>query len=344
MIILDFPPFLNAQEKSLTTILKINNLPRPGDTLIKQQVDYIDPGISGTNIIWDFRSVNPVNDHYYLHYLTGSSDPLLINGIEHGTVYSYLISGDSLIHTGYENSTTIMKYDPPEIRLKFPLRYGDIICGDFSGRGEYCHMTALNVSGITTVSADATGTLYTPLGLTFKNVLRVKSLREYFQTGIDSVTMKMESYSWYVSGNRYPVFETIKTATKKTGRREMEHKVASFFYPPADQAHLLDDTTNWVKQDFIDEVKDIDQLFSNCQLKPNPVTSKLIIEYELTQDATISFRIIDGNGMVRCIIPDVGKNSGKYSDTIEMDKLPPGIYIINVFVNEMLKSIKVVKI
>lgn len=34
-----FSGVLNAQERTFTSLMKISNLPRPGDTLIKQQVD-----------------------------------------------------------------------------------------------------------------------------------------------------------------------------------------------------------------------------------------------------------------------------------------------------------------
>ena len=225
--------FIQAQRNPFTELIRITNLPRAGDSLVKQQVDYIDPGMAGTNITWDFRKVNPVNDYYNIRYRITTPDSIKMAGIEHGTIYSYMVKGDSLLHTGYENSTTIMNYSSPELRLRFPVRFGDIVSSDFEGEGEYCHIIALHVSGKTTITADAAGTLITPLGLIFKNVLRVKSLREYLQTGLDSLTMKLESYAWYAPGHRYPVFETVKTVTKKTGKRETEHKVASFLLSPA---------------------------------------------------------------------------------------------------------------
>ena len=334
---------LQAQQNQSVTLCSLINLPHPGDSLVKQQVDYIDPGMAGTNITWDFRPVHPVNDYYILLYHPISSDSTRFSGIEHGTNYYYLAKGDSLIHTGYENSTTIMKYTTPEIKLKFPFRYGNTISSRFTGEGEYCHLIALKVSGRTKISADATGILHTPLGLTFKNVLRIKSQREYFMTGLDSVTMTLENYAWYVPGNRYPVFETIKTTTRKSGRSDTEHKVASFFYPPADQAHLLSDTTNWSRQ-YKNEGSDIESVLSDYKLIPNPVRSILRIEYDLTGTAIISFRISDEKGFVRYIIPDVTRNSGHYSETIDMNQFTPGIYFINVTANKMVKAIKVIKI
>lgn len=87
-----FSGVLNAQERTFTSLMKISNLPRPGDTLIKQQVDYIDPGIAGTNILWDFRSVHPVNDYYIVSYRSIFPDSCSIGGFEHGTIYSYILN------------------------------------------------------------------------------------------------------------------------------------------------------------------------------------------------------------------------------------------------------------
>ena len=191
-------------------------------------MDYVDPGISGSNLTWNFRSVNPINNFYNLKYRNHTSDLNQIEGVEHSTIYRYEISGDSLYHTGYENSTTYMTYTKPELKLRFPFRLGDSISSYFVGEGEYCHRINLNVAGKTIINADATGTLNTPLGLTFKDVVRVKSIREYYQTGIDSVTMSLESYAWYVQGNRYPVFETIKTSQKRLGKRTLNTRLHLF--------------------------------------------------------------------------------------------------------------------
>ena len=336
--------FIQAQRNPFTELILATNLPRAGDSLVKQQVDYIDPGIAGTNITWDFRKVNPVNDYYNLRYRIISPDSAEIEGIEHATIYSYMLIGDSLFHTGYENSTTKMNYSIPELRLRFPVRYGDIVSSDFGGEGEYCHIISLHVSGKTTITADATGTLITPLGLTFKNVLRVKSLREYLQTGLDSLTMKLESYAWYAPGQRYPVFETVKTATKMTGRKQTEHKVASFFYPPPEKAFLLDDTSNWAPQELSEELKGTECLMTNIKLIPNPVQSWLNIEYNLTSDAVVSFKVFDNNGILRFSLPETFKQGGNYSEKINMNGFNPGIYLINVFIDKAVKVFKVIKI
>ena len=83
-----------------------HNQYRAGDVLVKQQVEYVNPGQSGTNKLWDFSKLKSVNDEYTLTYslppLEGDSvyilgnirylkkdvsDNELIVGTEHNTMY-----------------------------------------------------------------------------------------------------------------------------------------------------------------------------------------------------------------------------------------------------------------
>jgi hypothetical protein len=333
---------LGAQTYSKFDLQKVINLPNIGDSIFKQQVDYVDPGPSGTNIYWDFQHVKHVNDFYTLFYSTLSPDSTSFIGVEHGTCYYYNVKGDSLLHTGYENSTTLMKFTRPELRLKFPFRYGESVNSDFVGEGEFCNRIPIKVSGRTTVTVDATGNLSTPLGLTFDDAMRVKTSREYIEAGKDSLTMRLESYAWYVKNNRYPIFETIKTVT--VGKEEEIHKIASFFFPPAEQAALLADTSKWDEVNTMDEVLSIEQIFNNCQLIPNPVVSTLIIKYELLQKADISFQLCDNSGISRIYTPTLTKDIGAYTETIDMAGFITGIYPLYVRVNNLIKVLTVIKV
>jgi hypothetical protein len=332
---------LSAQ-KYPAVLHKHRNLPHIGDSIIKQQVVYVDPGVAGRDVTWDFSVVTPVNDSYNLRYKAITPDSLQIAGIEHETIYRYQIQGDTLLHTGYENVTTLMNYTQPEIRMKFPFHYGDTISSNFVGTGEFCHRIPLSVAGTTIITADASGTLHSPTGEIYKNVLRVKTVRQYTQTGVDSVTMRLEIYSWYAKGNRYPVFETVKTATQQAGQNETEQQVASFFFPPVSQSQQTD-TTGLAETDSISQGMTIDQLFTNCKLLPNPVQSQLEIDYDLTQNATINFSVHDALGMTKIATAPIQESAGHYTQLLDMGGFAQGIYPLYVTVNGMVKTLHVVK-
>jgi hypothetical protein len=334
---------MQAQNSKIAVLKKHRNLPHAGDSIIKQQVEFIDPGASGRNITWDFRSVHPVDDAYNLRYKLLTADTSRFAGIEHRTIYRYRIQGDTLLHTGFENVTTYMEYTRPEIKMRFPFHYGDTVSSHFEGQGEYCHRIPLHVAGVSIATADASGTLFTPDGKEYKNVLRVKNTRDYTQTGVDSVTMRLESWSWYVRGNRYPVFETVKTATHKVGKQETEHKVASFFYPPLNQTQQTDTTGIAEKETDPGNLPEIDRILTSCKLMPNPVESQLRIEYELSESSTLNFSIHDAVGVAKVTTSPIFQQAGHYTETISMGSFPRGVYPLYVIVNGMVKTLHVVK-
>ena len=192
------------------------NALRGGDQLVKQQVEYKDPGSTGKDLIWDFTFLQPINEQYTLDYSQADdSDSTRVSGLEHRTHYYYRQTKDSLLATGFENATTLMRYITPEYRMRYPFAYGDTLYSPFEGRGEYCHQLQLHVKGYTRTSVDAVGELLLPNSETVKQAVRVHTLRYYTQTGKDSVQMTHDTYAWYAAGIRYPVFESIKTTLSK---------------------------------------------------------------------------------------------------------------------------------
>ncbi len=124
--------------QSLNTLTREGNAYRAGDLLVKQQVEFKDPGAAGRNITWDFSMLQPINEDYKLRYFLPDSlrFPDKICGLEHNTRYYYRQRNDTLITTGFENATTMMQYTQPELRLKYPYNYGDTLYSAFTGEGE----------------------------------------------------------------------------------------------------------------------------------------------------------------------------------------------------------------
>lgn len=63
---------------------------RSGDEIIKQQVEYVNPGESGINCVWDFSQLNTINSAYSLLY----SDPPLINEYLYYGLYNFSQKGN----------------------------------------------------------------------------------------------------------------------------------------------------------------------------------------------------------------------------------------------------------
>ena len=212
---------ISLQAQNLHKLSTERNAYRAADQLVKQQVEYKDPGSSGKNLTWDFRFLQPINEEYALNYfIPDSTNMMRLCGQEHNTRYYFRQQKDSLQAVGYENSTTYMEYPTPELRMHFPFAYGDTLFSYFVGKGQYCHRLELAVKGYTRIEADAEGELLLPKSETVKKAMRVRTLRHYTETGKDSVEMTLDTYSWYAAGIRYPVFESIKTTLSKKGDKK----------------------------------------------------------------------------------------------------------------------------
>lgn len=94
-------------------------MPRSGDRLIKHVVTTCEPGNTGSEQIWNFSNLKLKNASYQLEYTMQGSDSIV--AIEHRTMYYHSISGDSLFCLGYENPTTLITYQKPELLLTFPI-------------------------------------------------------------------------------------------------------------------------------------------------------------------------------------------------------------------------------
>jgi len=337
-----------AQTQKLTTD---RNALHVADQIVKQQVVFKDPGSSGRGMSWDFSTVQPINEEYSLTYsLPDSTDMTRLCGLEHNTHYYFRQQQDSLQAVGYENSTTFMEYKVSELRMHYPFTYGDTLFSTFTGVGEYCHFLQLAVKGYTRVQADAEGELKLPEFKTIQNALRVRTLRHYTETGKDSVEMTLDTYSWYASGIRYPVFESIKTSLSRKGDKKDENGesmkdttvfTTSFYYPPELQTSQVE--TPPVLPDSLPANQGAASVFTEAHLMPNPVVDNLYISYKLIRSAKVWFTVTNNTGIPLCTTAPQNLSEGYNNTTVPMNSLITGVYSLYVHVDDMVMKLSVIK-
>ncbi len=251
------------------------NLFRDKDVIIKQQVKYKHPGRAGANVLWVFNKQEAVNEKYKVSYSQSESDSI-ITGCEHRTLYHYLLRNDSLYSLGYENPTTLIKNQKPELFLTFPFFYQKRVEGYFYGTGSYCQRLDMTTQGKTVTWGDAYGMIILPGGDTLQHVLRVRSLKKIAEKVVphvqndsvvypiisldsidyhlnnDSVYMQVETYRWYADGYRYPIFETVESITFKDDK-PLKHFSTAFLYTPEKHSYLNDDPTNLARLEEIEK-------------------------------------------------------------------------------------------
>ena len=182
-----------------------------------------------------------------------------------------LLRGDSLLTTGTENVLSLVRYQQPELSLRFPVSYGDSTASIFYGTAAWCEHTYSRIYGESRVKADAAGTLVTPDGDTLRQVMRVHTLRTTgarllpvsTEPGMRALIDSLPAFTadsarvclaldkqrqcavtedicqFYAPGCRYPVFETRRTVTPGGNVTE-----EAYYFPPEQQAMLPYDAEN----------------------------------------------------------------------------------------------------
>lgn len=336
------------QSQNTQTLTTDRNAYRAADLIVKQQVEFKDPGSSGKSLYWDFRIVQPINENYSLNYFIPDSTFMdKLCGQEHNTRYYYLQHADSLWAVGFESSTTYMKYIKTELKLRFPFAYGDTLFSCFEGKGQYCHRLNLAVKGYTRVEADAEGDLMLPEFETVKKAVRVHTLRHYTETGKDSVEMILDTYAWYAEGIRYPVFESVRTNLIKRAGKQCEQAkdttiyTTSFYYPPALQVTQVQ--TEELPEQNNEELTGAAAVFTEAQLMPNPVTDNLYLNYKLIRNAQVWFTVHSIGGIPLCQTTPQNLPAGYHNTTVDMSHLITGTYTLYVHVDDMVMKRMVVK-
>ena len=361
---------LNADHNSL----------RAGDVIVKQQVQYQDPGKAGANRFWDFSDLELINERYELSY---SEAPLvddsayvmgytrfnknttktadLIVGTEHNTMYYFYQDFDSLVLLGHENTAVRQQNLQPLIHLKFPLNYGQRVSSPYHSQGLYSGVVNISSEGQVTMSADAFGKMVLPSGDTINPVLRVKVEQTILDTSKDLVSeiendrgRKLLIYKWYTKGYRYPIFETVECINLND---DSQMFATAFFYPPQEHLYLdtdpdnlalLDELWGYTEEDFhnfpdVNLFKDDKNNPINATIYPNPVSDILHVEYTLTADSPVNILLATIDGKVVKSIFRKQQAAGERHEEIDCSMLMQGAYLLKIVAGEKVICGKILK-
>lgn len=82
---------------------------------------------------------------------------------------------------------------------------------------------------------------------------------------------------------------------------------------------------------------------TDLSVYPNPSTGDFTIKYDVTKRADIKIDIYDIKGsLVKSVVNQVSQYTGKYQIPVNLNEMPPGIYIVNLMNGEKRFSEKIV--
>jgi len=329
---------------SQTTLTHEQNALKPGDNNTFQAIDYVLPGGSGSNQIWDFSKIQ----------YTGESDQgsvydtpvkplkgvlafnLLVS--EKEKEFYYRTTDNSLEELGYISEDFEVVYSDPVLKVIYPFSFGDAFSDQWKGDALFKGVTNIDLSGEHTVTADAFGTLILP-DRVLKNTLRVKSEKHGIEVNMcGSTEVWLTRYLWYAPGYRYPVMYTSVKEYIITGQEPVVTKVSGV---------NLDQTVDILAE--VDNGEQVTELNSDVSVivYPNPFDERLTYNYFLRKDLSVSIDLYDISGRIdKSLLETQNQPEGLYTKAlIATDhNLRPGIYYLRFTFDNKVIVKKIVKL
>lgn len=230
----------------------------------------------------------------------------------------------------------------------------------------------MELSGKTTVTADAEGVLVIE-GDTIPDVLRIHTQRRFVQDldlhgayhpaedsagwlckfhpdsilsriHVDTLITQTDTYSWYVSGYRYPILETVENTLIRCGIHESHFRTA-FYYSPSEQYYTLnEDTDNQQTREERSMQKQKKEEHSRSGSFPlgedglgkcdfYQDDTHLIVEYLLTAPCEVEITLYTVQGELLTVYPKKEMRPGQYRESVTIDPSLSRHYILRLVVN-----------
>ena len=286
---------------------------RTGDEHYFNITNNVDPGAKGPSIVWAFGNLqdnSTLTSYMYSAYTT----PYSIDIPEANTVLEefktkfYFKASDGIIeqYGTVSKNNTITKYDKPFVKMIFPFNYGDSFSGDFSGTVEGANNYKANFTGTYLLEADAYGTLILPGNIVYKNVFRIKTVKEQCYNNNNSCNCATISYKWYSEDVRYPLLTIIQSQTSKGIKT-----IRTAYYSKAENNNNEDNNkTHKLNSENIE-----------ANIYPNPFMDEFKLDYTIALDSDVRIEIYDNSGKKISSIQKLNQKAGYYTETINSDKI-----------------------
>lgn len=182
---------------------------------------------TGANHLWDYQALVSTNSLVTSVYLNttavsaSSNFPGSSMVQKQGPLNNFLKSTTTPTtqteFLGINSPGITMNFTNSAVMVRYPLAFGNTVTDPFSGSFTFS-TTSGNATGNATTTADGTGTLSLPAGITYTNVLRVKSIQNINMSvsGFPAGTIKQVMYNFYDGSEKFPIFSINYTAMQLT--------------------------------------------------------------------------------------------------------------------------------
>ncbi len=296
--------------------------PQIGASYSSTNSDYMDPGNSGANQVWDFSEMESM-DIYNVEIVSPQGQP----GNEEfpGATHAMISPEESTVgFASFANNTSqflgfvaveeemFYKFTDPRIEMQFPLSFNTTFSDEFSNTMDLGDGFSTVETGTVTAIVDGYGTVTTPAG-TFTDVLRIKYESESVQVFFIG---EMELFSSDISETSY-VFV-------KSG---IPAPVAAF-------SEYISEGEPILSAEFFSgltlSTDGGQNLVSAMEIFPSPASTYVEARMNVYENASVDYNMFTIDG--RLVAQWSGKQliAGANNERFDLPKLANGIYIFQI--------------
>lgn len=307
------------------------------DTLQIYQTQVYDAGDSGLQCVWDYSTLSDSISHDVL--VCESSDSSHIDILKFRTHYEYQLAGDTLFTLGFENSTSMIRYDTPIAYLRYPLSVGDSLRSRYTGSGEYAHLLPMAIHGELFSTVDGHGRLVLP-EQQLDDVFRVTSHNQLTESMSDTTHFFITTHKWYAQwAGKYPLLETMDVMTIRDNDT-LSSQLAFYRIVENMPSCEIHDADSCIME--IDSVPDNFPM-QDIRLFPNPVVDNLHVAYRLVRSAKVKFALYTRHGMLVYQSAFYQQEEGERGMIIPVSTLPADDYVLYIIADELFVSTIIIK-
>ena len=334
------PIGLQIQAQNITSV---QNRIYGGDSLMIQQLDLEDFNLQGVDHTWNLKDVTQYKKKLKSRYIEKKDSIIGIELLNH-VVYHQSKKGVSIV--SIKDGLVQIDYDEPELYLKYPMKQGDSIAGQFIGHGVYCEQIPMQRYGTYITKTDSIGKIVLPNGKEIRGVIRVHTERlinqNYGDKLVDRTELQEDVYRWFADGYRYPILEAFVTTKDKKVIEEF-----LFYNDPEEQKLLASNDENKAIRDAVAKTGEEDSDHKKTRNEDHGFKydislngQEITITYQTGEPAKIIALLANNQGHVYQRLEKKGKsNTGTIN--ISTNTLRRGQYVVYLNVNGKSYSEKI---
>lgn len=309
--------------------------PVPGDLFkFHPATTIIEPGSAGANVTWDYSNIgivyNPQTGRYIDPAITPfdtsfpAANVVYEDHFAAGTFHYYATDNNEIKKLGYASVLLTAVYDSPYTLYTYPFTYNTVVTDNFTCTTEVGAIDLIE-QGTWEAEGDAYGTLILPSG-THNDVLRIKITNVFSKeyTGVPKEDYEITEYLWVTPTSKIPLLK-LKIDRRFVGGNPTDTLISVLI---SDDVSSIDEQSN---------------SFANLKLYPNPASTEINVDFVLQNTSVVRIEVLSADGRLVKQIKAAEHQPGKIRETITIDDLTSGLYMVNIIAGDTMKTKKFIK-